>query len=127
MQAARSAGRAYDRHHPSDSSGFGPVAIIISFAGAIGFPVMIHSALGDPSGSGFALFVVGLIGSLVCVPVACFMLLAGLFLGGASLLSSGDGRAEPDTLTSLNLQSKYHTKEELSPYRSNRVMKLPHR
>lgn len=85
MQAGRSAGRVYDRYHPSESSGFGPAMIVIFFAGAIGFPVMIHSSLGNPTPSGFALFIVGLLGSLVCVPVAFFMLWPGSFSEAAIL------------------------------------------
>lgn len=127
MQAGRSAGRVYDHYHPSESSGFGPAMIVIFFAGAIGFPVMIHSSLGNPAPSGFALFIVGLLGSLVCVPVAFFMVLAGFFLGGAFLFSSKGNGPEPDTLTSLNLQPKHQPEEESPVFRLNGVLNIPHR
>jgi hypothetical protein len=101
--------------------------IVIFLAGAIAFPVMIHSSLGNPTPSGFALFVVGLLGALVCVPVAFFILVAGSFLGGAFLFSSRGNECEPDTLTSLNLQPKHQSDEESFFYRPNGVLNIPHR
>jgi hypothetical protein len=100
LQAGRTAGRYVDRHSGgSDSSPVAPM--IFSLIGAVGFPLMMHAAWGHPDGTALFWFSVGLIGSIICIPLALVMFLLLVVAGGAALSSGG---AEKDSdLTSLNL------------------------
>ena len=82
MAGGRAAGRAYDRLHPETSSANeGGLPFWFWFLiGSIAFPALTISSIGNGSGWGLLGFLIGITGSLFCVPVALVLVIFGVVM-----------------------------------------------